>query len=116
MSDELHRPELHQFRVLTRKNEFSSHHQTEVTIDWTDVKPEDLMFLAKSALVYDMQARFAKSTEKVPSEWTIKASEMVKKPLELKKYSPKPHKDKATLDLETLLRTYSMEELLVLLK
>src|SRR6187402_1155300 len=101
MTDELHRPELHQFRVLTRKNEFSSHHQTEVTIDWTDVKPEDLMFLAKSALVYDMQARFAKSTEKVPSEWTIKASEMVKKPLELKKYNPKPHKDKATLDLET---------------
>lgn len=103
----------HTFKVLTQKRRGSAHAETEVTIDWTGVSQEDLMLLAKAALVYDMQASFAASSEAIPEKHLILAAGKVKHaPPMLMKYTPKPKKaPEIPVELEKYLKTLSAAEL-----
>lgn len=107
----------HTFKVLTQKKRGSAHHETEVTIDWTGVSHEDLMLLAKAALVYDMQAQFVASPEAIPEKFEITAANVVRHaPPVLMKYTPKPKKSPGIPpELEKYLQTLSAAELKVLL-
>lgn len=99
------------FKILTRKKEGQSHRETEVTIDWTGISREDLMILAKNALVQDLQARIQKNMfNHFPEKHTIHAKEMVHKDsVALFDYRPAPIKIPA--GLERLLEGMSQEEL-----
>jgi len=99
------------FKILTRKKEGQSHRETEVTIDWNGISREDLMVLAKNALVQDLQARIQKNMfNHFPEKVTIVAKDMVhKESVALWEYKPAPVKIPA--GLERLLEGLSQDEL-----
>lgn len=88
------------FKILTQKKEGQSHRETEVTIDWTGITREDLMVLAKNALVQDLQARIQKNMfNHFPEKHTIIARDMVhKESVALWAYRPAPVKIPAGLE------------------
>ena len=66
------------FEILTRKKTGQSHRKTLVTIDWTGITEQELKFLAKQLLVYDLQARIQNGNfEGFPQEITINAVDEV---------------------------------------
>lgn len=90
------------FKILTAKPE-KSHHETEVTIDWTGIDEEKLRALAKWALVADLQARFAKSTLPIPAKHVIVASEgFHTEPPAMMKYMAQPKKSNLDLIIERM--------------
>lgn len=106
----------HQFKILTRRREGQSHRETKVTIDWAGISREDLMTLAKNALVNDLQARIQKSTGPFPEEVTLVARELVHhEPEALMQYRPVEKKVAIDKELEKLLKKLHPDELKLLL-
>ena len=104
----------HFFKILARRNAETSHREVKVTIDWTGVTREDLMILAKNAIVNDIHAGIRKGTGCFPAEITVIARNAVRhEPPALMEYQPKAPKvdDK----LNDLLKKLSPEELKLLL-
>lgn len=111
-----------EFKILTRKREGQSHRETLVTIDWTGVSKEDLMILAKNALVQDLQARIQKEFSQFPAEYTVIAKDVVhRESAALWQYQPREprqqesHNDKASRELDKLLSQLSLDELKLLI-
>ena len=111
-----------EFKILTRRREGQSHRETQVTIDWTGISKEDLMILAKNALVQDLQARIQKEFQQFPSEYVIIAKDVVhKESAALWQYQPRelgPAKLPSVVvdkKLDAILRKLSAEDLKVLL-
>lgn len=113
------------FKILTKKKEGQSHRETEVTIDWTGISREDLMVLAKNAIVADLQAKIQRGMfDTFPVKTTIIAKDVVQHDsVALWQYQPRetrpssPTGSKSTLDaLEKALAKLSPEERKVLLE
>lgn len=86
-------------KVLTQKKKGGNHYQTELTLDWSEVTYEDLLVLARNALVHEFQARVVKGCkdyldlerDKVPEKFTIRAKDWVDlTPVMVAKYTPQP--------------------------
>jgi hypothetical protein len=105
-------------KVLTKRKTGSSHEETDLTICWDDVTPEQMKKLAQIALVHNWQALAAKSTTQLPEKDTIRASQSVHEPAYcLIPFAPRT-KVKSADDalLEALIAKLSPEELIALLK
>lgn len=104
------------FRILTKRG--SGHRETEVTIDWDGITPEQLKLLARNAIVHDLQARISKLSETFPEKAFIKASDVAnRRPVALDQWQPPESTTTIKVDdkLEALLKKLSPEEVLQLL-
>jgi hypothetical protein len=112
-----------EFKILTKKREGQSHRETLVTIDWSGISKEDLMILAKNALVQDLQARIQKEFQQFPTEYMIIAKDVVhKESAALWQYQPREPRQqpefpesKSLRELHKLLDGLPKEELELLL-
>jgi beta-galactosidase/beta-glucuronidase len=112
-----------QITILTKKTKHGSHHQTKVTINWEGVTQNDLMILARRALIYNFQVGVTKDLiPGVPEIFYINAHDAAddKTPHLTVVFAPKVEKPQEWKDegpdLESLLAKLSPEELKVLLE
>lgn len=110
----------HHFKILARRNSDRGHREVKVTIDWTGISREDLMVLAKNALVNDLHARIQKSKGAWQEEVLLVARELVHhEPEALLQYQPRePRQHQPSAQqrhIESMLKLLSPEELRVLL-
>jgi hypothetical protein len=105
----------HFFKILARRNRDCSHREIKVTIDWTGITKEDLMVLAKNALINDIHASVRKGEGPFPTELFISAKDVVHhdSPALMEYQPPPPKVDKK---LEELLKQLSPDELKMALK
>lgn len=76
-------------RILTQRKKGESHHETLLSIDWSEMTEEQLRVLARNALIHDFQARIVKDHLPVPEEYCIMAKDMVNRtPVALFKFMP----------------------------
>jgi hypothetical protein len=105
-------------KVLTKRKTGSSHEETDLTICWDGISPEQMKKLAQIAIVHNWQALAAKSTTQLPEKARIIAAETVHEPAYcLIPFAPRA-KVKTSIDdqLEALLAELTPEQLAAFLK
>lgn len=104
-------------KVLTKRKTANSHEETDLTICWDAISPEQMKKLAQIALVHNWQARAATATNKLPEKDTILAATAVHEPAYcLIPFAPRTKvKDPIQDQLDKLLAELTPEQLAALL-
>jgi len=114
-------------KILTRRKLKGCHYESDVTIDWTGVTPEQMQKLAQIALIHNLQAKIRAEllTLEQLERITILAAEAIHEPsYNLIEFAPRSAKSElvdeeqvslSNTTLDKLLSTLSKEELLRLL-
>lgn len=64
-------------KVLTQKKPESSHHETEITVDWAGVSEADLRLMAQCYLVQRVQFRMKLNDCAIPEKVSVDAKDFV---------------------------------------
>lgn len=101
------------FKVLTQKAPGKMHRETKIFLDWEGVTESQLRVMAKTLIIYHLQAKWQKQSEAIPEEVKLKVSNCVHfdAPSNGLFKAPKP-KDK----LDKLLAMLTPEEMAILVK
>ena len=104
-------------KVLTKRKTANSHEETDLTICWDGISPEQMKKLAQIALVHNWQARAATASNKLPEKDVIIAATAVHEPAYcLIPFAPRAKvKDPIVDQLDKLLAELTPEQLVALL-
>jgi hypothetical protein len=105
-------------KVLTKRKTGSSHEETDLTICWDGISPEQMKKLAQIAIVHNWQANAVRSSTQLPEKARIIAADTVHEPAYcLIPFAPRA-KVKTSVDdqLDALLSQLSPDQLAALLK
>ncbi len=107
----------HSHIILLQRKPHQAHRDLKITIDWAGISREDLMILAKNAIMHDVCWRVKHEEGPFPDEVIVMAKEQVhREPVVLSQFAPpKPKPSKRVAELADLLAGLSEEEKTVLL-